>query len=159
MVTLIKFGRIEAGAVSTAGFVLFCELGAAVRWNITFLQREIVFDPRFNLYLCAAVGLAALFMIRGFVAVSSTGLAMRLFAIVEAPATLIIAALAVVIAHGWRLATDTVPANRVDAEESLPLIVTLLARPAAFWGTAVTVAVILLSVFWRIHRRTASESA
>ena len=149
MQRIAKVGRLEAVALSLIGWLLFCEIGAAVRWNVTFLHRDVVFDPRFSLYVWTSVGVAILLMLRGVTAASSTGQALRLFATLEGPLALIVGVIAIYIAHVWRLATDNLPADRLDTSESLPLVVALMTRPVMFWLVAAGAAFMLLIVFWK----------
>ena len=154
---IARIAQIEAGAVSLAGWILFHEIGAAAQWNVTFLHPEIVFDPRFSLYIFAAIGIAILLMVRGVTAVSATGPQLRLFAAVEGPVTLIVATILIYIARAWRLATDVLPSDSLDAKVPLPPVVAVMTKPTIFWVLASVAALVLVRLFWEALAKYAAR--
>jgi hypothetical protein len=154
-----KYRRLrvaEAAAVSAAGVILFAETAIAVRANMLWLDRAVVMDARFHLYLWGAVSMATLLVVKGII----NGLRQTDESpgelLVENPLAITVAALLIVVARGWRIHTDVAPLNRVEPTDAMPLVVQLFANP--FWSYTVvalsTTALVL--VFRRALRLSGS---
>lgn len=154
--SLLKFVRIESCAVSAAGLILFCEVGAAIQWNITFLPTDVVREDRFILYVWTMLGFATLFIVRGVTAVRAQADAS--FAIIEGPLLMSVALLAIVAVHGWRMAADAVSIDALHVQPDLPAIIVFLATPALFWPFAIAVAMAVGVAFWKVFRSSRSPT-
>ena len=103
-----RISQIEAIAISISGFVLLIEIIRAVRWNVFWMDRAVITEPRFSLYIGTALSISALLILRGVTARNIASAAGRTFIFVEAPLTLLVAVL-FGAADGFRTADRDIP--------------------------------------------------
>jgi hypothetical protein len=136
---------VAAPVVSSAGLLLWVAIGRAIRVNILALDRDIIFSSGLTLCVLAALGVSVLMMLRGVEAmVTETS---RLFAAVEAPITVTVASLAVVVANSWRIVGDIFPRNGVDRTDRLPVVIAMVVNQWAFHAATAAISICLLLVF------------
>jgi hypothetical protein len=143
---------IEAVLVSIAGFALWFAIGDAVRRNVYMLDHRVVVSTHFTVALLAAVGVAAMLIIRGVSVAQRTGTKNNVFAFVEAPLTLLVGAALVWIVNAWRIVGDMGPTNPIGMSDRLPIVLTAILHKPTFYLLTVGFIVAAVGAFARTWR-------
>lgn len=150
------FVHAEAALISTGGLILLLEISRSISWNIRWLERRLVLEPRFHFYVTTLVLLAAMFIVRGSVAARTR--TTRAFAWVEAPVTLLVEAMAIVVVHGWRIRTDVSPSEPLQSSDHIPVIINLLVSWWFFYPFMTVLTAIVAVSFFSMRDREAASS-
>lgn len=151
-----RISQIEAIAISASGFTLLVEIARAVRWNLFWMDRAVVTEPRFSLYVGTALSLSVLLIIRGVTARNAGG--DRAFIFIEAPLTLIVSTLLITVVHGWRIRTDVAPLDRASTDV-LPPLIRLVASSWTFYGATTMAAALVAVLFLKALRAPALQTS
>jgi hypothetical protein len=150
--------QFESVAITVGGVVLLVEIGRAVQANMLWLDRAVLMESRFRLFLWLGVSIAALLIVKGITAALNRSAENRAVVLLENPLTIIVCVLLIVVVRGLRIHTDVAPLNRIDTIDGLPFIIQLLARPWLFYGVVIIVTTALGVLFWRAFRIAMADS-
>lgn len=145
-------------AISISGLVLLIEIVRAVRWNLFWMDRAIVAEPRFSLYVGGALAIAVLIVTRGVTAREIAPLMRRAFIFIEAPLTLLVSGLLITIAHGWRMRTDVAPLDGASTDV-MPFLIRVVANGWEAYGGVALAAIAVAVVFWKTFRATGKAAS
>jgi hypothetical protein len=139
--------QIEALLICIGGLLFLVELSNSVRSNIWWIGESVLTEPRFALYLWAAVALGILFVIEGVLALRERTAGLG-FLCLQGPLAIAVLIALLCIAHGWRIRTDVAPADAISGLSNLPVPVRILADP---WYAGSLIGLVAVCVAWSLR--------
>src|SRR5450759_2245272 len=89
--------QFESVAITVGGVVLLVEIGRAVQANMLWLDRAVLMESRFRLFLWLGVSIAALLIVKGITAALNRSAENRAVVLLENPLTIIVCVLLIVV--------------------------------------------------------------